>query len=492
MNTLFARAQADFAQRSPAYAATQRVDALRAAEYSRLDATGQVYLDYTGGSLYAESQLRDHLRLLSANVLGNPHSNNPTSLAMTHLVESARAAVFDFFRADPAEYAAIFTPNCSGALRLVGESFPFGPGGEYLLTWDNHNSVNGVREFARARGTAVQYLPVRKPDMRLDQAEVRRALESPPTGAPRLFAYPAQSNFTGVQHDLAWVEEAHARGWRVLLDCAAFVPTNRLDLSVVKPDFVPLSFYKIFGYPTGVGALLARREALAELRRPWFAGGTITIASVQGEGWHTLIPGEPGFEDGTVNYLSLPAVEIGLRHVSAVGIEVIHTRVTALAGWLLEEMAALRHSNGAPQVRVFGPASSEGRGATIAFTFLDPDGVPLDYRHVEALASEVNISLRTGCFCNPGAGEIAHNVTHDEMARCFAPGAPGSFSRFYALMQESGKSASTLRISLGIASNFADVWAFMEFARSLRERRAADFADLPIPSVHEASLRDAA
>ena len=64
--------------------------------------------------------------------------------------------------------------------------------------------------------------------------------------------------------------------------CAAFVPTNRLDLHRWKPDFVPLSFYKMFGYPTGAGALLARKSALAKLRRPWYAGGTITIASVQG------------------------------------------------------------------------------------------------------------------------------------------------------------------------------------------------------------------
>ena len=67
-----------------------------------------------------------------------------------------------------------------------------------------------------------------------------------------------------------------------LLDAAAFVPTSKLDLSEVKPDFVPISFYKMFGYPTGLGALIARREALAKLHRPWFAGGTITVASVHG------------------------------------------------------------------------------------------------------------------------------------------------------------------------------------------------------------------
>jgi catechol 2,3-dioxygenase-like lactoylglutathione lyase family enzyme len=31
----------------------------------------------------------------------------------------------------------------------------------------------------------------------------------------------------------------------------------------VKPDYVALSFYKMFGWPTGVVALIARTEALA-------------------------------------------------------------------------------------------------------------------------------------------------------------------------------------------------------------------------------------
>ena len=112
---------------------------------------------------------------------------------------------------------------------------------------------------------------------------------------------------------------ARERGWDVLVDAAAFAPTNRLDLARWLPDFVPLSFYKMFGYPTGMGCLLARQAALEKLVRPWYAGGTITISSVQGDG-HYLVPGEAGFEDGTVNYLNIPAVEIGLRHLASVGI----------------------------------------------------------------------------------------------------------------------------------------------------------------------------
>src|SRR5262245_49894409 len=81
-----AQAEADFRRRYPEYAHTGKLDELRATEYARLDRQGHVYLDYTGGSLYAESQLRDHFTLLNQRVFGNPHSKNLTSMAMTELV----------------------------------------------------------------------------------------------------------------------------------------------------------------------------------------------------------------------------------------------------------------------------------------------------------------------------------------------------------------------------------------------------------------------
>lgn len=167
--------------------------------------------------------------------------------------------MLDFFAGDPQEYAVIFTPNASGALKLVGESYPFTTASRYLVAYDNHNSVNGIREFARADGAQVTYMPTIAPDLRLDARAVRAQLAGADHSAANLFAYPAQSNFSGVQHPLEWVAEAQSLGWDVLLDCAAFTPTNRLRLDEVRPDFVPLSFYKMFGYPTGVGALIAKR-----------------------------------------------------------------------------------------------------------------------------------------------------------------------------------------------------------------------------------------
>src|ERR1051325_459839 len=187
-----------FLRAYPTYPTTHIIDDLRANEYARLDIGGHIYLDYTGGGLYAESQLRRHNKLLAEHVFGNPHSSNPTSIAATQLVEHAREYVLKFFNADPNEYLAIFTNNASGALKLVGESYPF-PNGRYLLTFDNHNSVNGIREFAQASGGAVRYIPVELPDMRVDPSQLSRELAKSSKSGHNLFAYPAQSNFSSVK-----------------------------------------------------------------------------------------------------------------------------------------------------------------------------------------------------------------------------------------------------------------------------------------------------
>jgi len=371
----------------------------------------------------------------------------------------------------------IFTANASAALRLVGESYRFGLGTTFALTADNHNSVNGIREFARRRGADIVYVPVTASELRMDRPAMTQALRSAGGNGPNLLAFPAQSNFSGVQHPLEVVEEAHAAGWDVLVDAAAFVPTNRLDLNRVRPDFVSLSFYKMMGFPTGIGCLLVRRDRIDALSRPWFAGGTVTIASVGGDG-HYLRDDESGFEDGTVDYLNLPAVTGGLRHIERVGLGSIHRRVDHLTDWLLGALLGLQHRGGLPLVQIHGPRSLVDRGGTVAFSMQDRDGAPIDDARVEQLANAANISLRTGCFCNPGAGEAAFGIGAEQIRRWFGRHQPVSYVEFRERMRlEHGRFPSAIRASVGIATNFADVHRFVCFLESFLDRSAAEITE---------------
>src|SRR5262245_23549915 len=229
------------------------ITALRRREFSRLDATGSVYLDYAGAALYPSSLVKRDAQRLLRRVFGNPHSENGPSLASTESLEEARSLTLNFFDASSADYDVVFTANASGAMRALAEAFPFCDRSRLVLTADNHNSVNGLRVSAERRRAAVHYVSL--------EADLRGSDPQPwlvRAAQPSLFAFPAQSNFSGVRHSLQWVKDAQARGYHVLLDAAAYVPSSPLSLTEVPADFVAISFYKMFGYPTGVGALLAR------------------------------------------------------------------------------------------------------------------------------------------------------------------------------------------------------------------------------------------
>lgn len=351
---------------------------LRAREFARLDAAGHAYLDYTGSSLYAASLVRSDTERLLTSLDGNPHADP----SMAERIECTRDAVLRWLDADAREYTVIFTANASGAIRLVGESYPFGPRSPLVLSADNHNSVNGLRRFAERRGAPVRYLPL--------DAQLR--LDAEPEGDGGLFAYPAQSNFSGVQHPLTLARDATARGFDVLLDAAAFVPTNALSVRASRPAFVVVSFYKVFGYPTGIGALVVRRDALARLERPWFAGGTVERVWVS-ELRHQLKSGAEGFEDGTPNFLAIGAVQPGLAFTQDVGLGRLHHRVCALAHLLRDQLAENS------RICLYGPRET---GGVVTFNVSG-----LDCQHVERIARDANIAVRSGCFCNPGAAERA-------------------------------------------------------------------------------------
>ena len=178
------------------------------------------------------------------------------------------------------------------------------------------------------------------------------------------------------------------------------------------------------------------------------------------------------FEDGTLDFLNIPAVEIGLAHLESIGLELVHERVYCLTGWLLENLLQIKHANGKPLVKIYGPTNSERRGGTITFNFVDASGRVIDHRFVEECANKENISLRTGCFCNPGAGEVALGISPNELKACFTrPSHENHLTIDEFRLCIDGKASGAERISVGLVSNFADVEAFIKFASELVENQ---------------------
>ncbi|MCO6494446.1 MAG: aminotransferase class V-fold PLP-dependent enzyme [Bacteroidetes bacterium] len=436
---------------------------LRKNEYARLDEHQHTYLDYTGGGLYAKSQIESHFKLLTQNILGNPHSTNPSSLLATQLVAEARQKVLDFFNAK--EYYSIFTQNASNALKIIGECYPFNTNSHFMLLADNHNSVNGIREFCLSKGGKVTYAPIYFENLRMDENFVQSRLENNEEFEDKLFAFPAQSNVSGVKHDLKWIKIAQDKGWDVLLDAAAFVPSNKLDLSLYHPDFVCVSFYKIFGYPTGLGCLLVKKDKFEKLHKPWFAGGTVSFVSVNAL-HYSLIGNHERFEDGTLNYLDIPAIKTGLDYIESIGIDKINERVATLRSYLCKALTELKHDNGKEVVKISGPTDNRNVGGTMILSFYNVDGKRYDFEEIELLANKINISSRSGCFCNPGIDETNSCLTAEEISKYYTSNSSGTYE-YKDMERFFGRMRGATRISVGIATTQKDLDVFVNFVKSL-------------------------
>ena len=387
---------------------------------------------HSGAGLYLNSQVAAVAAELTSTLFGNPHSANPSSSRSEAAIEAARARVLEWVCADPADYQVVFTACATAAAKLVGEAFPWAPGGTYWYLRESHTSLLGLREFARAGGAGFEALTE-------EEVESMVAGRAPPqlpeskTRSFSLFSFPAENNFEGVKHDpAAWVRPMQALSTpthRVLVavDASAWLPTQPLDLTAAPADFVFLSFYKVFGLPTGLGALIMRNDAAAALARPYFGGGTVALALAESDFTQAKCRPADAFADGSPSFLDIAALRHGFAAFDSLGGSAAASpHVAALAHWGAEALTRLRHANGAPMVLLFGkhshPDWARVQGGVLNFEALDARGEPISYLAFEKAAARAGLHLRCGSLCAPGAAYAATDVSEAEVRTLAASG----------------------------------------------------------------------
>jgi hypothetical protein len=102
-------------------------------------------------------------------------------------------------------------------------------------------------------------------------------------------------------------------------------------------------------------------------------------------------------------------------------------------------------------------------GYVIACTFLSPKGKALPLSFVSHRAATSNISLRTGCVCNPGGA--AGLLDMQAQMECIDE----------LIAREGWKDeVGVVRLSLGIGSDFEDVWKVVQWAKGLTAEKAIE------------------
>lgn len=356
--------------------------------------------------------------------------------------------------------------------------------GTFVYTIDNHVSVLGMREIV-----ATNHIRC------IERAELLENLDRRKSSVTALFVpknssllvFPAQSNFCGYKYPLELIDKVHRHGlwehdanhehfeteWYVGLDAACLAATSPIDLSKRMPDFMCVSFNKMFGYPTGLGCLLVSRRGEKVLKKKYFGGGTIKVA-LGTKNWHQKRDNlHESFEDGTISYLSIISLLTGFNTIERLvppcnnfsTMDRISYHVFSLSKYFYTEASKIKHSNGAPIIRFFhgsGYVSQKKQGGICAFILLNDDGSYVGYAEFNCIAALHKIHVRTGCFCNPGACQRYLELSDEIVLHNFEAGHICGD----ALDIVDGKPTGAVRASFGYMTSKSDIDALLNLIKN--------------------------
>lgn len=181
-------------------------------------------------------------------------------------------------------YDMIFTSGTTEGLRLIAERFPWKPQcslchhqSVFLYAQNSQTSVMGMRNLATKQGrrficnswNEITCMDVIDWDQQFGSGPWDSCTKCNVDDYPNLLVVPAECNFGGMRLDVAAIVQktrrARTRWFTVLpvvVDTAKLASTGPISLKQIDADFAVMSFYKLFGEPTGLGALLVKQSSI--------------------------------------------------------------------------------------------------------------------------------------------------------------------------------------------------------------------------------------
>lgn len=386
------------------------------------------YLDAAAAPPFPTGLVTAVANELSIKLLSNPHSKSPSAISTADQIASVRLRVMRelFGIQDTHNWHFVFTSGTTASLKLVGESFDWQsiaisskstPDFAYLL--ESHTSAVGIRDIAARAGISSRSFT--------DKDDLTHV------GQSGLTVLPLQCNATGRKYvDLVkQLCRAKSKNALVMVDAASYLSSSSyLDLSQYTeeetPDMFAFSFYKIFGYPTGLGGLLVKASAAPRLcNKTYFGGGTVDSIIAESRWTKPRKDFEARFEDGTVNIHGIIAVNKALDYYGETfgPWPARNEYVAGLRRKLVRAMQGMTHGNGSPVVRLYPTTESESEfGPIINFNILTSNGSIVPPQEVDRLASISNIHLRMGRHCNPGFVTSQLGITPEQLKTQYAEG----------------------------------------------------------------------
>lgn len=369
------------------------------ADFPILSRTGRggrpiVYLDSSATSQKPQSVISMESAFYSRHngaVRRNAHILGDES---TQLFEDARVRFSQFVHAG-SEQEIVWTKNATEALNLVAYAIgnasvaPPGqypdylrlrPGDKVIVTRaEHHSNLVPWQQLCQRTGATLDWLDLQE-DGRIDLDTLERIDEH-----TKVVSFTHVSNVTGaISPVAAIVEAARSMGALTVLDTCQSAAHMPIDVQALGIDCAVFSGHKMLG-PTGIGALWARKELLADLP-PVLTGGSV-VADVSMEDTQFL-PAPEKFEAGSQPVAQAAGWAVALDYLGYLGMNRVAVHEAALTKQMLEGLRSIKG------VRLLGPTDPVER--TGVFSFVVEKIHPHD---VGQVLDSLDVAVRTGHHC---------------------------------------------------------------------------------------------
>ena len=313
----------------------------------------------------------------------NAHRANHTLAdEATTALESARERISSYFGTSPDQM--IYTSGATEAINLVAYGWArenLGEGDVVVLTeMEHHADIVPWQQLSIDKGVEVRYVPIDTDSFTLDMEAFEVALE----GAS-LVCVVHISNVLGVRNPIEdIVEMSHSVGSRVLIDCAQGAPHETIDFDSLGADFVAISAHKMAG-PTGIGCILVKRDAMAEMG-PFMTGGSM-IKRVTTEG-STFQEGHAMFETGTPRIAEAIGWGAAVEWLDQFDMREVHDHINDVASWTAARMRDI------PGIKIYGDPEREDSSGAVSFLHES-----IQSQDLALLLDEGGFAVRTGHHC---------------------------------------------------------------------------------------------
>ncbi len=254
--------------------------------------------------------------------------------------------------------------------------------GDVLVTtmMEHHSNIVPWQLLAKSKGATLKFVGL-QPDGTLDMGSLEDLLRE----APKLVAVTHCSNVLGTINEVQIIcSKAREAGATTIVDGAQAVPHMPVNVPSIGSDFYAYSGHKMLG-PTGIGALVARKQLLEEME-PFHGGGEMIREVFLDHSTWNDVPYK--FEAGTVNIADAIGLGAAVDYLTGIGMDKVRSHEVRLLDYALQTLSE------AKGFHAYGPEDVRKRGGVISFNLGD-----IHPHDLATILDEEGIAIRSGHHC---------------------------------------------------------------------------------------------